>query len=602
MLKFGRGASTDKGTNSPSTDSTISRTDAAPSPGKSFSSRLLKKRPSTSKAHGNNVSGPGSGSDNTPSGSEPASTTFGNYSDSSPAFSGGPGARPRFRSPFPTAQRDVLPRLDSPLSINGHVVKQGGSDEVVVIDAGGDGPSPGTSTGSTASRSRPKHPFITSARNLDGDEAEDLTPPPVFPTALSPPRRTMPKSPRARGATPTKTGIRSPPPLNTAGSDSSNSSSLSAARVTKPPGRPTVTAEWLSQKPSKKRLSGGSSSGFGGHTRIPSGSGSFGRTRPTDRVPRDVGEAAEVGDASTSGVDSEDGQVGIITSRRRSQISSSRDGGGTYTVEILCVDNREEEDEMEWKVTIKRQKPRDSQSSGESNPPNTSPLHLSTAQSVARAPSTASSINLSLSLDQPTGKLVFIAFPMDLHATPRRRPSTAKASNLGINGHTVPPRGPTPPLTPSRTKTPPPSRSHNIARPSSPPLTPSRRITPPPALARRTTSSPPTTPLRRPSPPPAPNPNSESPPSTPPPQSRVKRLSESSMWPSPSRSGHRSPITTGSGGSGRKSPLLRESPGGSRTPEGWTPRRTRMVSATELGGGLYAKGTVDGMSEELERD
>ena len=38
-----------------------------------------------------------------------------------------------------------------------------------------------------------------------------------------------------------------------------------------------------------------------------------------------------------------------------------------------------------------------------------------------------------------------------------------------------------------------------------------------------------------------------------------------------------------------------------RTPEVWTPRRTRMVSAKELDGGLYAPGTVDGMSEELEK-
>ncbi|WWC58952.1 uncharacterized protein I303_101497 [Kwoniella dejecticola CBS 10117] len=80
--------------------------------------------------------------------------------------------------------------------------------------------------------------------------------------------------------------------------------------------------------------------------------------------------------------------------------------------------NEKEIGEIKWEVTIKKQ------SSQSPNTP-TSPLQLSTGGVTATAPHSASSINLSLSLDQPTGKLVFISFPMDIHATPtrKRRPS-----------------------------------------------------------------------------------------------------------------------------------------------------------------------------------
>jgi hypothetical protein len=46
------------------------------------------------------------------------------------------------------------------------------------------------------------------------------------------------------------------------------------------------------------------------------------------------------------------------------------------------------------------------------------------------------------------------------------------------------------------------------------------------------------------------------------------------------------------------------SPGVYGTPTGSGPgsaaRRTRLISAPDLEGGLYAPGTVDGLSEELE--
>jgi hypothetical protein len=36
------------------------------------------------------------------------------------------------------------------------------------------------------------------------------------------------------------------------------------------------------------------------------------------------------------------------------------------------------------------------------------------------------------------------------------------------------------------------------------------------------------------------------------------------------------------------------------SPRGATPRRHRIISASQLNGGLYAPGTVDGLSEDLE--
>ncbi|OCF33985.1 hypothetical protein I316_04331 [Kwoniella heveanensis BCC8398] len=154
---------------------------------------------------------------------------------------------------------------------------------------------------------------------------------------------------------------------------------------------------------------------------------------------------------------SSDGEIGV-NSRRRSLLATpshsrsakvpSPSGAvphcGGYEVEILCKDNRVGQphgvsdndtcngegaasadredagvDEIRWEVVIRRQTSRST-----SQTP-TSPLQLSTTSSIATAPISASSINLSLSLDQPTGKLVFISFPMDIHATPtrRRRPS-----------------------------------------------------------------------------------------------------------------------------------------------------------------------------------
>jgi len=268
------------------------------------------------------------------------------------------------------------------------------------------------------------------------------------------------------------------------------------------PARPIVSSEWLRRKPSSS-----------GRPRNPSGA-----RKLLDGASRI--RSASFTDRESSSADS-DGEigVGVPPSRRRSKI-----GDGAYDVKILCLDRREEGDEMKWEVSIRRRRLRD----GEVNGAPSSPLQLSTNSSIVQAPSSASSINLSLSLDQPTGKLVFIAFPMDLHATPTRRKAKEKEKED------------------EKEKEKQKERDSPQPRPSTPP--------PAPNLANS-----PTTPSSR-------------------------KKGATSMWPSPSKNGV----------------------GRSRSPASprdmFTPRRTRIVSAAQLDGGLYARGTVDGMSEELENE
>ncbi|ORX36137.1 hypothetical protein BD324DRAFT_682269 [Kockovaella imperatae] len=470
------------------------------------------------------------------------------------------------------------------------------------------GHSPATTTTMTTKRSnrsqRTDHPFFIAGSHthtLDDDDT-DLTPAPIFhhSSGLSPTRRAMPRSPRAPKSSSGERGPHASTPLSlqplrisshgstSESSPTTTSSSYSASQTSPRPPRPTVTAEWLSRKPVSGRaklegqlegaahirsLSGGGTSST--KATIFNGAGTGSRLDRTISPSSSASRTSAGADAaSTSGVDSEDGQVGIKSSRRRSHITSTRDGSGGFQVEVFCVDNRGENDELKWEVTIRRRpqipvEGEPGRSTDDLDTINnipilapTSPLNLSTTQSVAQAPSSASSINLSLSLDQPTGKLVFIAFPMDLHATPKRRHSKRTNGLSSRSPKVTSPRPLTPPL---------------HAGPRSPTY---RTTTPPPVpVFERPASSIVT-------PPPAPNPNDASPPRTPP-QPHHKRISQNSLWPSPSRSG-------------RRSPILNQSPSVIRTPEVWTPRRSRMLNARELGGGLYAKGTVDGMSEELE--
>ena len=522
------------------------------SPSRGFA-RLLRRRPSLNAR--NSTSDDGGRDEGTP---PPSTGFFGRHRPGSASGTVSPRARPGYL--------DTPPPENGAISLASPVFAQ-------------DGPESQKPPSAVKRSQRAEHPFFVSARRGSLDDDTDLTPAPIFhhSAGLSPTRRAMPRSPRAPRPT-SRQPLTIPSHAGQGSvSDSSptTSSSFSASKPSPAPSRPTVTAEWLSKKPTGRRVESPKSLGGAAHIRSLSGS-----TSQSARIRTVSLSSGASGEASTSGVDSEDGEVGIKSSRRRSQISSARDGGGSYQVEVLCVDNRNEGDEMKWEVTIRRRPIRSSEHSGSSagdapgEPSSaisesqsfgqvpTSPMNLSTTQSVAQAPSTASSINLSLSLDQPTGKLVFIAFPMDLHATPRRKPSRSSRAPTRSprSADIVSPRPSTPPLPSS-------------ARPPDRPVTPTRTLD----LTLGEVDTPP----------PAPNPNDASPPRTPP-QPYHRRVSQNSLWPSPSRSGHRSPMRTGS--------PTRQSPA-----EVWTPRRTRMVSARELGGGLYAKGTVDGLSEDLER-
>ncbi|WWC87377.1 uncharacterized protein L201_002266 [Kwoniella dendrophila CBS 6074] len=157
---------------------------------------------------------------------------------------------------------------------------------------------------------------------------------------------------------------------------------------------------------------------------------------------------------------SSDGEIGLNPRRRSIITTPSRDrstprksmngngngGGGNlrgYEVMINCINNKDddgmdnEDEEIRWEIVIKKQS--DHNHNQAFNQQNTQsslsgPVQLSTSTNgvIAQAPLSASSINLSLNLDRPTGKLVFISFPMDIHATPtrRRRPSTTNGIRM----------------------------------------------------------------------------------------------------------------------------------------------------------------------------
>lgn len=99
-----------------------------------------------------------------------------------------------------------------------------------------------------------------------------------------------------------------------------------------------------------------------------------------------------------------------------------------YTVEVVCSEeagrdagvNHSGEEIMRWEVVIRKSK--SAGSNPASVPAPTSPIALRLGQAASVAPPAASSINLSLSLDRPTGKLVFISLPVDPQQTPSSRP------------------------------------------------------------------------------------------------------------------------------------------------------------------------------------
>lgn len=303
----------------------------------------------------------------------------------------------------------------------------------------------------------------------------------AYPTALSPPRRSIPQSPGAAQHKLRQQKPETPPSIShtlTRGVNMSNAdfsdnrylrstspSPSPASYRTSPrphnqsqlPRVPAVTTEWLKRKPSTGRLRHNTSLSV---DNIPIPLSHPMASTVTPPRPVQNGEKPKVSDKSprieqrisssdrnrmvshsssinsdTDGVLSSDGEIGFSSPHRilhattpsRSIIrpsSNSSDKG--YEVKITCLDDRAENEEMQWQVTIRRP------SSKNSLHHSTSPLQLSTATSLAQAPATASSINLSLSLDKPTGKLVFISFP-DIHATPttrRRRSSHSQPPTL----------------------------------------------------------------------------------------------------------------------------------------------------------------------------
>lgn len=523
---------------------------------------------------------------------------------------------------------------------------------------------------------------------------------PFYPTALSPPRRPMPRSPRA--------GKSSPPPATMSTSNSfsvfpphhSHNGAHRASPSLDGDTRPTllkansldigpntaelsgegaetktaaVSAEWLARKPSfSGKLRRKNSLGAERIKMLSSPSSGL-RRRGSDRESTAASRPMTASSSTTTATDSDgqsqgpgqdsDAEIGTgigtrfgngIVGKRRSV--TSRDG---YEVEVRCDDETWDEmgeGEMKWEVVIRR-RPKTNGTPGAFVP--ASPLQLSTSRSLATAPGTASSINLSLSLDQPTGKLVFIAFPMDLHATPKRRPSTSAASSskprVLPSSHTIPS---TPPRTSSPSSSPRlSSRQERVFDPSNnilsaePPSSPIRPPTPPRPSARPSTPPPSSEPLVTPQTPPSQSSSKMDKveyPVTPTrprlssqfgsssrPTSLISVVSRpgsaAAAYSTPPRSNSATSSSfQGVGASGRSlSPaisLVNGSSGGNshshlgmhgsgsgglgtpiNSPGFSSPfspassaRRTRLVSAPQLEGGLYAKGTVDGLSEELE--
>jgi hypothetical protein len=392
--------------------------------------------------------------------------------------------------------------------------------DVVVIDGQVNGESV-YRTATPADRRLPQHPLVDP--KWTPRQPSPSPDPATYPTALSPPRRPMPKSPRARAAS---KGPSTPPhthqPLGALRKDISprrgssptlSSSASSRDFVPSPPGLPSLTAEWLARPPSSaSRLARKNSIGA---ERIK------GRERERDRgglsdsspLPRRRLEPGKLGltsssrrnPSSSSTEDTEldsDGEIGAGPRRRSLIRANARDEVG-YEVEVSCAVPREGNEEMRWEVIIRRK-------GGKGGGAPSSPLQLSTASSIAQAPSSASSINLSLALDQPTGKLVFIAFPIDIHGTPTKRKPTHVAS-------------------------------------------PGSTTSTPPGLSPATSTSLPSTTTARKDP--------------------SERQGTISTSPPRSERHPASPTNT--------------------------PRRTPLVTAAQLDGGLYAKGTVDGLSEDL---
>jgi hypothetical protein len=127
-----------------------------------------------------------------------------------------------------------------------------------------------------------------------------------------------------------------------------------------------------------------------------------------------------------------------------------RDQKDDYYVETVCVPSADK-DTMRWEVIIRRKLASAPIGSADA-PTSTGPVQLSETRTVTKAPSTSSSLNLSLSLDNPRGKLAFLSLPSaigDPHATPVRSRSTVQPSSGLAKARVDASPGPSPSPSPS---------------------------------------------------------------------------------------------------------------------------------------------------------
>ncbi|KAL7423381.1 hypothetical protein Q5752_002684 [Cryptotrichosporon argae] len=248
-----------------------------------------------------------------------------------------------------------------------------------------------------------------------------VTPPRTgYATALSPPRRPLttrspPSATRPLPRPPPLPPLPLSPALSTHASPRPRASSFSRPSSSRasspnyssdePARRREETAAWLARKPS----------------------GRFRRGSASTATVRRLEPAPMLAQASGSSADS----------------GADRHTRG-YEVEVTCDDQRDDGGggggEMRWSVVVRP---------GAVGVPSTGPVHVSTTGGVALAPPSASSLNLSLALDQPTGKLVFIAFPMQLDATPTRPRVAAPPDRAETPPPPPSPRSPRSPRTPA---------------------------------------------------------------------------------------------------------------------------------------------------------
>lgn len=111
----------------------------------------------------------------------------------------------------------------------------------------------------------------------------------------------------------------------------------------------------------------------------------------------------------------------VTTTPPRSPAMVPRDAQEEFQVETVCVPSADGET-MRWEIVVRRQ-PAGSSSASSTGTGVNGPVQLSQTRTTTRAPITTSSVNLSLSLDRPSGRLAFLSLPAatsDPHATPIR--------------------------------------------------------------------------------------------------------------------------------------------------------------------------------------